>query len=124
MARKRNMLRDVEKYAQMLLHEATGGAIGREPIRAKSTKDGEFSVDFGTKRALLDSMIKLLTVKSKVDPEDEDADGVETYKEMLRNDGSGEDRRTGDSEPPTASSSTASAILPRANGHAASDFLE
>lgn len=122
MARRRNMLRDVERYAQMLLHEATGGAIGREPVRAKSAKEGEFLVDFGTKRALLDSMIKLLTVKSKVDPEEEEDDGIQSYKEML-NVGSGENLDGRVANPPETGGGLTPPVHGNANGHA-TDFLE
>ena len=121
MARKRNMLREAEKYAQFLLWEATGGSMGREPVKGKDKKEDEFKVDFGTKRALLDSMIKLIGIKQKVDPEEEDEDGIASYKELL-NAGSGEsiERRT--SEPPAVNGSPPTSAV-HGNGRVA-DFLE
>ena len=121
MARKKNMVREAEKYAQYLIWEATGGAMGREPPRPKNVKEEEFKIDFNTKRALLDSMIKLIGMKSKVDPVEEDEDGIETYKSMLN--GSGETDSRGTADPSAGSSPVASAIRPGTNGHAA-DFLE
>jgi hypothetical protein len=122
MARKRNLIREAERYSQFLLFEATGGAMGREPVRGKSAKEGEFPIDFQTKRALLDSLIKLASVKAKVSPEDEDEDGIAAYKEML-NVGSGTDRDTGIAEPPAAGNPAAPPIHGHSNGRA-TDFLE
>jgi len=126
MARRKNLIKEAERYSQFLLFEATGGAMGRAPLRSKSKdaeKDDGFKIDFQTKRALLDSMIKLASVRSKVDPEDDDEDGIESYRELLRDDGSGENLNGRTSEPP-ATGSSAPAIRSGANGHAASDFLE
>lgn len=118
MARRRNIVKDAERYSQYLLYEATGGAMGREPPKSKNgNPDPEFKVDFNTKRALLDSLIKLATIKNKVDPADEE-DGIETYREML-NGGAATDRGI------TPEAALGAAILSgkSANGHAKDDDL-
>ncbi|MGB6501650.1 MAG: hypothetical protein WBG19_09710 [Thermoplasmata archaeon] len=125
MARKQNMLRQAERYSQYLLWEATGGAMGKEPVRAKAAKEGEFALDFQTKRALLDSMIKLIGIKSKVEPEDQEEDGIETYRELLRDTtGSNTNGSRGDPAPSEAGSSPAPAIHGQPNGAGTHDFLE
>ncbi len=90
MTKKRNLLSQSERYAEYLLFEATGGTMGREPKKTEEVNSNVSTLDFNDKRAFLDTLIKLVSIKNKVDPEDESS-GIEDFKEMLN--GSGKTKR-------------------------------
>lgn len=71
-----------EELALALLFDATGGTVGKQRI----PKDGvvrEVKVSFQDRRALLDSIVKLIEKRHKMNPEEEEVDGIEAYKDML-----------------------------------------
>lgn len=101
--RKRDRLSfAAEELALALLFDASGGSIGR----AKPPKDGiakEINVSFQDRRALLDSVVKLIEKRHKMSPEEEEPDGIQTYKEMLNGTGGeSRDRGTGTAETPAS----------------------
>ena len=93
-----------ERYAKRLLSEATGGKIGGE-VDPSETPSG---IDFKDRRALLDTIVKLLKEKNSAAEEDESSMGA--FKEMMNGINSGEDDGGGDT-PPSAPSSPAGASI-------------
>lgn len=90
MAKKRRKRKGLdvmaEEFAASLIYEASGGSIGRgKPQNAGDEKEN--SVSFRDRRALLDSITKLLS--NQKDPSDDDEDGISTYREHLRGGDSG-----------------------------------
>lgn len=84
MSKRPRFLKLAEKYAEYLLFEATDGSIGREKKKLNSAN--ERPLDFNEKRALLDSLIRLVGVKNKVDPEEDESD-FDSFKEIMNGDG-------------------------------------
>lgn len=66
----KDLLAAAEKFTLMLLSEATKGQIG---VAQKNDGSDVPDMPFGDRRALLDSIVKLLTVKHKVDPKEEES---------------------------------------------------
>ena len=93
--KKRDLQRYAEAFALDLISQATGGRLGRKS--ASSEDDKENPVSFKDRRALLDSVTKLLAAQKA--PEEEDESGVNNFRERLRN---------GDSGPPRDGAETSS----------------
>ena len=90
MAKKRRVRRGLDRAAQEfaldLLFQASNGRVGRAKA---STSEGDNSISFRDKRALLDSITKLLAAQK--DPGgDEYEDGLIDFKERLGGGDSGE----------------------------------
>ena len=83
--RKKSGLRHAaEVFALSLLFEASGGSIGRVPKVQEGNTVKAPDMAFSDKRALLDSMTKLITLSHKVDPvEEEETDGLSAARERL-----------------------------------------
>lgn len=95
-----------EKLALQLLFVASGGNVGAAQAPAKDGTMHEINVSFGDRRALLDSVTKLIEKNHKMKPEDDEPDGIQTAREMLN----GAGRESGDrgiGAPETASGSLA-----------------
>lgn len=80
----KNLMSYTEKYAISLLSEATGGRIGPvQPQKVDSepqvTSDG---MQFSDKRALLDSLTRLLAIKHRIDPEQEESTFMDMREEL------------------------------------------
>jgi hypothetical protein len=61
---RRDTLGKARLYSDLLLYQATGGAIGKAPKGDIKEPEG---ITFGEKRGLLDSLIKIATMESKVE---------------------------------------------------------
>src|ERR1700679_2015726 len=92
-----------EQLALQLLFAATGGNFGKAQCPTKDGVVGEINISFQDRRALLDSVTKLIERRHKMSPEEEPAGGIQSYKEMLNGTGreSG-DRGTGTAETPAS----------------------
>lgn len=84
-----NLLNLSEKFAISLLSEATSGTLGPK----KSKVVAETKIDFKDRRALLDTITKLLMAKNKLDPEDQS--GLDNFRGIL-NDGDESGGESGD----------------------------
>jgi hypothetical protein len=81
--RRRKVLCDyAEDFALSLLFEASGGKVGRIRAVSEKDKDTENPVSFKDRRALLDSVTKLLAAQKP--SEDDEEDGLSSYREHLR----------------------------------------
>ena len=87
--RKRGLQSFAEEFAISLLFEASGGKIGRVRAVKEGAEVVDSQVSFRDRRALLDSMTKLLSAQDA--PEEDDEDGIADFRERL-NEPSGEDR--------------------------------
>jgi hypothetical protein len=76
--KRKNLQAYAEEFAISLLYEASGGKIGK----VKSAEKSEYNMSFHDRRALLDSMTKLMALKHKIEPEEEE-DGIASYREQL-----------------------------------------
>lgn len=74
----KNLMSYTEKYAISLLSEATGGRIGPSEPQNVGT-DG---MQFSDKRALLDSLTRLLAIKHRIDPEQEETTFMSMREEL------------------------------------------
>ena len=85
--RKKQTLQDsAETFALSLLYEASGGKLGKGTL---SEKGEENQLSFRDRRALLDSVTKLLGAQR--DPEEDENTGVNALREKLRDGNSGAD---------------------------------
>lgn len=93
--RRAGLDRIAEQFAISLIHEASGGTIGKGSTPSKEgEEDKENPISFRDRRALLDSITKLLS--GQKDPLDgEEEDGIADFRERL-NERSGEDERGAD----------------------------
>jgi hypothetical protein len=73
---KKTLMTHTEKFAVQLLYEATGGTIG------KSGPQNIDGMQFSDKRALLDSLTRLLAIKHRIDPEEEKSDFMSMREEL------------------------------------------
>ena len=98
--RHRNLLAlGAEQMALALMFEASGGTIGKIRTPKEGQAKMEINVSFQDRRALLDSVVKLIEKQHKMSPEDQEPDGIQTYKEMLNGTGGeSRDRGTGTAE--------------------------
>lgn len=99
MSKRRDLTLAAEKFAFLLLSEATDGKIGgtKDPSASKN------SIDFKDRRALLDTITKLLKEKNAREPED-DTSSLGKFKEMMDDaEHGGETGSGGDSSPPPSS---------------------
>lgn len=60
--RRHTTLTTARKYSDFLLYQATGGSMGKEFLKKEGFED---TTDFGDKRGLLDSLIKIAQLESK-----------------------------------------------------------
>lgn len=60
--RRKSTLAKARKYSDFLLYQATGGSMGKEFVAKEGFED---KTDFGDKRGLLDSLIKIAQLESK-----------------------------------------------------------
>jgi hypothetical protein len=92
-----------EQLALQLLFVASGGNVGRAQAPTKEGVVEEINISFQDRRALLDSVTKLIEKRHKMNPEEEPEDGINAYKEMLNGTGreSG-DRGVGTAETPAS----------------------
>lgn len=72
-----------EALAMSLLFDATEGRMGKAPNPLKEGIIAPPPIEFKDKRALLDSITKLMQLKHTVDPEEEPEDGLSSYRERL-----------------------------------------
>ena len=70
-----------------LIYEASGGKVGKGTLPAKDSEETQIS--FRDRRALLDSVTKLLGAQQE--PDEEELSGIDSFKEHLRG---GNDSRT------------------------------
>lgn len=97
---KRGLTRVADQFAMSLIFEATGGKIGRVPQAEESVSAVVNPVSFRDRRALLDSVTKLLAGQpSEVGTEEED--GIDDFRKRLEDDGGTPER--GDSDADDAS---------------------
>ncbi len=89
-SRRKGLASFAEEFAISLLFEASGGKIGRVRAKKEGEEEKDSQVSFRDRRALLDSMTKLLGAQGA--PEDDDEDGIESFRERLKPDDS--DSRT------------------------------
>jgi hypothetical protein len=98
-----------EQLALALLFDASGGTIGKAPVSKEGQPKVEINVSFTNRRALLDSVVKLIAKRHDMSPDEEPEDGIQSMKEMLNGTGGeSRDRGTGTAEA-TASLSDADA---------------
>lgn len=71
-----------EKFAMHLLFEASSGSVGRAPYIKEGQEKPELPMSFHDRRSLLDSVTKLIAMKHKIDPEEEE-DGISGFRERL-----------------------------------------
>lgn len=101
---KSGLAKVADEFAMALIYEASGGTIGRVRAAVKVDMDtpaeekGENSVSFRDRRALLDSVTKLLGAQPD-DKEDEDIDGIASFREALGGGNSREAKRRADNPP-------------------------
>ena len=74
-----------EEFAAYLLYEASSGRVGKGKAIEPETEN---PISFKDRRALLDSVTKLLGAQR--DPEDGEEDGISSFREHLRGGDSGE----------------------------------
>lgn len=83
--RKKGLQAYAEEFAIALLYEASSGKIGKIKAPRNSEEESSVPVDsqvsFRDRRALLDSMTKLLGAQDA--PDDDEVDGLEEMKERL-----------------------------------------
>ena len=75
-----------ERYAISLIYESTSGKIGRGTLPSKENMDN--AVPFKERRALLDSITKLLAAQKEGNEEDE-SNGLSSFMERLKDGGDG-----------------------------------
>lgn len=99
-----------EQMALALLFEASGGTIGKIRAPKEGEEKKEINVSFQDRRALLDSVVKLMAKRHDMAPDEPDEpDGIQNYKDILNGIG-GESRDRG------AGLTEASASLSDADG--------
>lgn len=86
--KKRTLESIAEAFAVSLIYQASGGSIGRKGTAGEEDKENPIS--FKDRRALLDSVTKLLGAQTP--QEDDSESGLNSFRERLR-DG---DSRTSD----------------------------
>lgn len=91
---RKGLARYAEAFAASLLWEASGGSIGKGKPSVEK-QEGMPEVSFRDRRALLDSITKLLSSQGPPTEED-DEDGIDSFRERL-NGRSGEIERGTDS---------------------------
>lgn len=78
---KKGLIEQVEGFALQLLYSASGGTQGVKPRR---TSDPTLpAVELKEQKAIFDSLMKLVAVKHKVDPEEEDVSGLADIKKRM-----------------------------------------
>ena len=93
---KRGLSRAADAYAMLLLWDASGGKVGRAPALKEGEEPVENPISFRDRRALLDSVTKLLAGEpSNTDEEEED--GIASFRERL-NDGNRGTTEPGDGD--------------------------
>ena len=99
MAKKRRLTglaRTAEQYAMSLIFSASSGTLGKG--YSLSVEDTENTVPFKERRALLDSITKLLAIQK--DGEDDDgSSGLSSFMERLKDDGDGGEVEGGTDNP-------------------------
>lgn len=85
-----------EQLALALLFEATNGKLGRDRPLPEGTEKKEINVSFQDRRALLDSIVKLIEKRHKMKPEDDEPDGIAQYRSALNGSLGGESGDGGD----------------------------
>lgn len=94
---KRGLSRAADAFAMALIWEASGGTVGREPVKKEGQEPVENPVSFRDRRALLDSVTKLLAGEPPPTDDDEE-DGIASFRERLNDGDSGAPER-GDGDP-------------------------
>lgn len=79
---RKNLLSYTEKYAEVLLYEATGGKIGSPNTQHVGTEPQIDGMQFSDKRALLDSLTRLLAIKHRIDPEQEESEFMSMREQL------------------------------------------
>lgn len=97
---KRGLQRAADVFALALMYEASGGTVGRAPALKEGEEAKENPVPFKERRALLDSVTKLLAGQPPSD-DDSDEDGISDFRSRLNDDGdSGESSGGADPDDP------------------------
>lgn len=91
---KRGLSRAADAFALYLLFEASGGKVGKSPITEGEKEPVENPISFRDRRALLDSVTKLLAGEPP-NTDGEEEDGIESFRERL-NDGDSRAPERGD----------------------------
>lgn len=94
--KRKDLAAFAEEFAIALLFEASNGSIGRIKALPEGVEKPELTMSFHDRRALLDSMTKLVAMKRRTEPEDEE-DGIASYREQLNGQHSSETSDGGDS---------------------------
>ena len=84
---KRGLARAADKFAMLLIWEASGGKIGIAPTTQAAEEPVENPVSFRDRRALLDSITKLLGDQPEENTEEED--GLDEMRKRLSDDRNG-----------------------------------
>lgn len=88
--RKKSTLPDAQKFAQLLLYQATGGSMGKAP----ENQSQENIATFGEKKALLDTLLRVVEMERKDLVENEELSAFDIIKkEMRHGGGTGRSRR-------------------------------
>ena len=83
--RRRKSLQDhAEAFALDLLFQASNGRVGKGGTPSVDSEEKENAVSFKDRRALLDSITKLLS--NQKDKDDDEVGGLDLFKEHLRGD--------------------------------------
>ena len=85
-----------EEFAATLLYEASCGKVGRSRALAEGEIVAENPISFKDRRALLDSVTKLLAAQTP--QEEEETSGINSFREHLRGGDSGEASSGDDTE--------------------------
>ena len=72
-----------EQMALDLMFEATNGRIGKQRPFPEGVEPKEVNVSFTDRRALLDSVVKLMAKRHDMAPDDEEPDGIESFRSAL-----------------------------------------
>ncbi len=88
-----------EEFAMTLIYEATSGKVGRARLPIKEGEEVN-PISFRDRRALLDSVTKLLGAQKE--PDDEEETGINSFKERLRGGESGTADDGTDTDAPTS----------------------
>jgi len=109
---KRGLQRAADAFAMALIFEASGGRVGRAPALKEGETPVENPVSFRDRRALLDSVTKLLAGQPAEG--DEEESGVDYFRDRLKDDGDDRETGSGADSPEGEAGVHASSAPPRA----------